>query len=73
VEEDSEPLNRAASTAVVVGGLGGCLDPAETEPHGQSRATKDEKIARRRRPSTVSTTGTSMVERNRCARVRVHP
>jgi hypothetical protein len=63
VQEDGGLLNEAARTTVVVSGLGGCLDPTETRPHGRSRATKDEKTARMRRPSTSSATGASTVER----------
>jgi hypothetical protein len=65
VEEDGGPLNGAARTAVVVGGLGGCRDLAETGPHGRS-------TVRRRRPSIGSATSASTVERNRRARVMIH-
>jgi hypothetical protein len=34
------PLDGAARVAVVVGGLGGCLDPTATGPYGESRAEK---------------------------------
>jgi hypothetical protein len=46
--EDGGPLDGAARAAVVVGRLGGCLDPAATGPYSGSRATRKEKIVRRK-------------------------
>jgi hypothetical protein len=48
--EDVGPLDGVAraAVAVAVGGLGGCLDPMATGPYGGSRATREEKTARRR-------------------------
>jgi hypothetical protein len=48
--EDVGPLDGVAraTVAVVVGGLGGCLDPMATGSYGGSRATREEKTARRR-------------------------
>jgi hypothetical protein len=46
--EDGRPLARVAWLAVVVGGLGGCLDLVTTGSYGGSRAIREEKIERRR-------------------------
>jgi hypothetical protein len=46
--EDGGPLDGAARAAMVVGGLGGCLDPTAIGPYGGSRAIREEKTARRR-------------------------
>jgi hypothetical protein len=68
--EDDGPLNVAARVAVVEGG---CLDSVVTGPYGGSKVETEEETARRGTPSTGSATGTSTVENNRRARVRVHP
>jgi hypothetical protein len=58
--------------AAVVGGLGGCLDPTETGPYGESRVKKGRR-QRGGRLRTSSATGASTMEKDRRARVRVHP
>jgi hypothetical protein len=46
--EDGGPLTRVAWATVAVGGLDGCLDSVETRSYGGSKATREEKRARRR-------------------------
>jgi hypothetical protein len=46
--EDGRPLARVAWLAVVVGGLGGCLDLVTTGSYGGSRAIREEKTERRK-------------------------
>jgi hypothetical protein len=70
--EDGGSLNEAARAVTMVGGLGGCLDSAETESHGGSSAKKRRR-QRGGRPRTSSATGVSTVEKDQCARVMVDP
>jgi hypothetical protein len=70
--EDDGPLNGAARAAVAMGGLGECLDPMVIGPYGGSRA-ENRRRKRGGRLRTGSVTGASTVEKDRRARVRIHP